>query len=69
MGAYKVFKVEGGWEIFWCPSAPLHYDDRKVYDGKVYPQRPGAYRRVSQLNKELERLDQEEKKPEEPAVA
>lgn len=70
MGAYKVFKVKDkdgvdGWEIFWCPSAPVHFDDRKVYDGKVYPQRAGAYRRVKQLNNELEQMGKEEKQLEE----
>lgn len=65
MGIYKVFKVEGGYQIFWCPSAPVHYADRTPYDGKVYPQRAGAYRRVKQLNDELEKFSQEEKKPEE----
>ncbi len=50
---YKVFEVEGGYEIFWCPSAPIHYNDKIPYDGKVYPQRPGAYRRVKQLNDKL----------------
>lgn len=52
---YKVFKVAGGWEIFWCPSAPIHFNDRVPYDGKVYSTRPAAYRRVKQLNDELER--------------
>ena len=46
---YKVFEVEGGWEIFWCPSAPTHYNDKIPYDGKVYAQRPAAYRRIKQL--------------------
>jgi hypothetical protein len=56
---YRVFKVEKdkvpagyeeGYEIFWCPSAPVHYNDRVPYDGKVYTKRPAAYRRVKQLN-------------------
>ncbi len=47
---YKVFKVEGGWEIFWCPSAPVQFTDRIPYDGKVYSKRPAAYRRAKQLN-------------------
>ena len=51
---YKVFEVEGGWEIFWCPSAPTHFSDKIPYDGKVYTKRPAAYRRVKQLNEQLE---------------
>lgn len=51
---YKVFEVEGGWEIFWCPSAPIHFSDKIPYDGKIYTKRPAAYRRVKQLNEQLE---------------
>ena len=47
---YKVYQVEGGFQIFWCPSAPLHYNDRVPYDDKVYSTRAAAYRRVKQLN-------------------
>jgi len=47
---YKVFAVEGGFEIFWCPSAPIHFNDKISYDGKVYSTRAAAYRRVKQLN-------------------
>ena len=47
---YKVFQVEGGFQIFWCPSAPIHYNDRVPYDDKVYSTRAAAYRRVKQLN-------------------
>jgi hypothetical protein len=47
---YKVFEVEGGWQIFWCPSGPTHYNDKVPYDGKIYSKRPAAYRRVKQLN-------------------
>jgi hypothetical protein len=50
---YKVYEVEGGWEIFWCPSAPIHYNDRVPYDGKIYSKRPAAYRRVKELNDRL----------------
>jgi hypothetical protein len=50
MPMYKVFAVEGGYEIFWCPSAPTHFADKIAYDGKVYTTRPAAYRRVKQLN-------------------
>lgn len=50
---YKVFEVERGWQIFWCPSAPIHYNDKIPYDGKVYSKRPAAYRRVKQLNEAL----------------
>jgi hypothetical protein len=55
---YKVFRVIGGYQIFWCPSAPIHYDDRKPYDGRVYPKRQAAYRRCQQLSqREGERTD------------
>jgi hypothetical protein len=48
---YKVFEVEGcGFQIFWCPSAPIHYNDRVPYNDKIYPQRQGAYRKCKQLN-------------------
>lgn len=47
---YKVFAVEGGFEIFWCSSAPIHYNDKVSYDGKIYSTRAAAYRRVKQLN-------------------
>jgi len=51
---YKVFEVEGGWEIFWCPSAPTYFSDKVPYDGRVYTKRPSAYRRVKRLNEQLE---------------
>ncbi len=57
---YKVFAVESGFEIFWCPSAPTHFNDRVPYDGKIYSKRQAAYRRAKQLNEALE----EEKKKE-----
>jgi hypothetical protein len=47
---YRVFEVEGGYQIFWCPSAPVHYADKVPYDGKVYTKRQAAYRRCKQLN-------------------
>jgi hypothetical protein len=55
---YKVFQVEENpdrWEIFWCPQAPIHFNDRVPYDGKKYSTRAAAYRRVKQLNDELAR--------------
>jgi hypothetical protein len=52
---YKVFQVEGGYEIFWCPSAPIHFDGKIPYDGKVYSTRAAAYRRVKQLNDALKK--------------
>lgn len=57
---YRVFAVEGGYEIFWCPSAPVHYADKIPYDGRVYSKRQAAYRRCKQLNEELK---QKEAKP------
>ncbi len=47
---YKVFKVAGGYQIFWCPSAPTHYTDKVPYNDRIYPQRQGAYRKCHQLN-------------------
>jgi hypothetical protein len=46
---YKVFQVPGGWQIFYCPSAPLHYDDKRSYDGYIYTKPQAAYRRCKQL--------------------
>jgi hypothetical protein len=66
-GEYKVFHVEGGYQIFWCPSAPVHYADKIPYDGHVYPKKQSVYRRLKQLNEKLEQSSQENK-PEE-AVA
>jgi hypothetical protein len=69
MGEYKVYKVEGGWQIYWCPSAPTHYADRVPFSDKIYPYRPAAYRKVKQLN-EGQTLQQRKqaKKPEEAIV-
>jgi hypothetical protein len=64
---YKVFAVEGGYEIFWCPSAPIHYNDKIAYDGKVYTTRAAAYRRVKQLNDALKENQSKEKKETEAA--
>jgi len=50
---YKVFGVVGGYEIFWCPSAPTHFSDKIPYDSKVYSKRQAAYRRCKQLNEQL----------------
>ena len=54
IGEFKVYQVEGGYEIFWCPSAPMHYQDKIPHDGKVYSKKQAAYRKLSQLRKELE---------------
>lgn len=64
---YKVFAVEGGFEIFWCPSSPIHYADKISYDGKVYSTRAAAYRRVKQLNDAREK--QRAKRKEDKSVA
>ena len=50
---FKVFEVEGGFQIFWCPSAPMHYADKIPHDDKVYKHRQAAYRRRKQLEEEL----------------
>lgn len=57
---YRVFEVEGKFEIFYCPSAPLHYNDRVSYDGKLYSKRQAAYRRCKQLN---QRSNKEQNQP------
>lgn len=53
---YRVFKVgsktDPRYEIFFCPSAPLHYDDRRPYDGRLYTTKQAAYRRCKQLNQQ-----------------
>lgn len=67
MGAYKVFKVSEEperWEIFWCPQAPVQFEDRIPYNRKLYTTKAAAYRRVKQLNDELE----EKKEPDAVAV-
>lgn len=52
-GEYKVYEVDGKYQIFWCPSAPVHYNDRIPYDGrKLYSKRQAAYRRCKQLNEQ-----------------
>lgn len=49
-GHAKVFAVDGGYEIFWCPSAPIHYADRVPYDGKIYTKSQAAYRKCKRIN-------------------
>jgi hypothetical protein len=52
---YKVFKVEGGYQIFWCPSAPYHFNDRVPYNDHIYTGGPAAaYRYVKKLNDRLQ---------------
>jgi hypothetical protein len=51
-GQYKVYKTGEEYEIFYCPYAPLHYNDRVPYDGKLYSKRQAAYRRCKQLNQQ-----------------
>jgi hypothetical protein len=57
---YRVFSVPEGYQVFWCPSAPVHYNDREVYidpknvrNNGVYTKRQAAYHRASELNKQL----------------
>jgi hypothetical protein len=47
---YKVYEVSQGYQIFWCPSAPMHYHDRIPYNDHIYPHRQAAYRKCKQLN-------------------
>jgi hypothetical protein len=51
MRMYKVFKVEGGYEIFWCPSA---HEKIELNVKKIYSTHQAAYRRAKQLNNELQ---------------
>lgn len=46
---YKVFKVEGGYQVFWVSE-----DEVRIADGRVkpYPSRQNAYKRCKQLNDE-----------------
>lgn len=61
---YKVFAVAGGYQIFWCPSAPLHFNDCVPYvehrrnspPNGVYASGTAAYRRRSSLNKKRKKL-------------
>lgn len=62
---YKVFPVEGGYQIFWCP----HYLDKdarteeeklaekRPYSKKVYSKPQAAQRRKKQLNDSLKEVD------------
>jgi hypothetical protein len=52
-GEFRVYPVEGGYQIFWCPSAPKHYQDKIPHDDKVYTKKQAAYRRMKQLREEL----------------
>jgi hypothetical protein len=54
---FKVFPVEKGFQIFWCPSAPMHYADKIPHDERVYKYRQAAYRRKKQLQEALEKTD------------
>jgi hypothetical protein len=47
---YRVFKVEGGYEIFWCPS---EHEKIALNKKKVYSTHQAAYRRAKQLNNEM----------------
>jgi hypothetical protein len=59
---FRVYPVEGGYQIFWCPSAPMHYSDKIPHDDKIYTKRQAAYRRKKQLDEELARRKAEERK-------
>jgi hypothetical protein len=52
---HKVFQVDGGFQIFWCPSHPKHYADKVPASERVYRQKQAAYRRCKQLNEEREK--------------
>lgn len=46
---YKAFPVEGGYEVFWCPSAPQHYADKIPYDGRIR-NKSAAHMQARRLN-------------------
>lgn len=48
---YKVFPVEGGYEIFWCAS---EHEKQPLNNPRIYSKRQAAYRRARQLNNALE---------------
>lgn len=58
---FKVFEVpkevegktEQWYQIFWCPSAPMHYADKIPHDDKVYKHRQAAYRHKKRLEEKL----------------
>lgn len=64
---FKVFKVkvmedgklEDRYQIFWCPSAPMHYADKIPHSEKIYKYRQAAYRRKKQLQEALEKTDKQ----------
>lgn len=53
---FRVFKVDGAYQIFWCPSAPLHYEDKVPAEPwkKPYSTKSAAYRRCAQLQDKLD---------------
>lgn len=63
---YKVFPVEGGYQIFWCPhyldkearTEDERFADSRPASKKVYPQKQGAGRRCKQLNDALKQTDE-----------
>lgn len=67
---YRVFPVEGGYQIFWCPhylDKDARTEDEKLAEmrpasKKIYPQKQGAQRRKKQLNDELGVIDEMIKK-------
>jgi hypothetical protein len=63
---YRVFPVEDGYEIFWCPS---EHEKIALNRKKVYSTDSAAYRRVKQLNDALkEKQEREAKQKREPAA-
>lgn len=55
LGEFRVFHVEDGYEVYWCPSAPLHYEDKiPANSGKVYTKKQAAYASKDRLKKKLE---------------
>lgn len=51
---YTVFSVEGGYQIFWCPS---EHERKPLNNPHVYPQRQSAYRRAKKLNDAIKDVD------------
>jgi hypothetical protein len=59
---YRVYRVKGGFQIFYCPSAPRHYNDKVPYDGKVYTKQQAAYRKIAHIRKALAATSDEVKR-------
>lgn len=58
---YKVFQIEGGYQIFWCPT-PHDMTPVKRQNGQPYSTKQAAYRRAKQLNDLLKQTEEQIKR-------